>query len=182
MSKDNIIQFVGFTTQLEPEEFVAQWERYAKAFTSVPCDHSILQQETGTKARYKYVSRHEFRKQDFRFKFMQGRTSENFAEKKVRVVQTGGYTPLQITCTDHEEHIDAKVIAFISHDDFDISYYKQLSYRFLNIYQAYYENCTHGHILEFFVPLANAEEFVSELKKRTAIEVAAYKECLAAHA
>lgn len=180
MNKDHIIQFVGFTTQLSLEEFSTSWETFAKTVATVPGD-MILQQETGLKGKYRYVSQHECRKQDFSFKFMKGRTSEHFPDKKVKVVQTGGYIPVEIGCRHHDENTDARIIAFISHDDADINFYRSLSYHYINIYQAYYENCAYGYILEFFTAEANATELIQELKKRTGIEVAAYRECMAAH-
>jgi hypothetical protein len=180
MNKDHIIQFVGFATQLSLEEFSSSWETFAKTFTTVPGD-MILQQETGLKGKYKYVSQHECRKQDFSFKFMKGRTSEHFPDKKVKVVQTGGYTVVEIGCHHHDENTDVKIIAFIGHDETDINFYRSLSYRYINIYQAYYENCAYGYILEFFIAETDAAEFILQLKKRTGIEVAAYRECMTPH-
>ena len=90
--------------------------------------------------------------------------------------------PLQIECR-HPDERDVKVMAFISHNETDINFYSQVSlYRHLNIYQAYYESCTYGHILEFFTPETDAHELVEQLKTRAGIDVALYRECLVPHA
>jgi hypothetical protein len=181
MNKDSIIQFVGFITNLNFDEFVAQWERYAKEVMTSP-GAVILQQETDSKSRYKYLSQHEYEEQNFRFDFMQGRSSEHFPDQKVKVEQLGGYTPLDASHFHHDEGADIKTIAFISHRENDIGFYRALPHRHLNIYQAYYESCAYGYILEFFTPEAEASELLRELKKRPGIEVAAYRECLIPHA
>jgi len=181
MKKDSIIQFVCFITHLDFEEFVVKWEHYAKQFMT-NSGAMTLQQGAETKSRYKYVSQHEYRQEGFRFAFMKGRSSEHFPEQKVKVIQAGGYMPVQIECR-HLEEGDVKVMAFISHNETDIDFYSQVSlYRHLNIYQAYYESCTYGYILEFFTPETDAHELVEQLKTRAGIDVALYRECLVPHA
>ncbi len=181
MKKNSITQFVGFITDLDFDEFVVKWEHYAKQFMA-NSGAMTLQQEAETKSRYKYVSQHECLEHDFRFAFMKGRSSEHFPEQKVKVVQAGGYTPVQIGCRYHDENVDAKVMAFISHHENDIDFYRQLSsYRYLNIYEAYYESCTYGHILEFFTPETDVPDLLQQLKTRPGTEVAIYRECLVPH-
>jgi len=52
-------------------------------------------------------------------------------------------------------------------------------YRFLNIYEAYYESCTYQYILEFFVAELRARDLMRQLKLRTSdAEIGMYKECL----
>ena len=150
MKKDTIVQFVCFITNLEFEEFAVKWEQYAKEFTADP-GALILQERTKSKTRYKYVSQHECKPENFRFAFMKGRNSEHFPEHKAKVVQTGGYTPVQIQCEYDNEKNDVKIIAFIGADEMDLDFYHRLTYRHLNIYEAYYESCTYSYIMEFFI-------------------------------
>lgn len=176
MKKDSIVQFVGFITRLGFDEFVGKWEQYARQSSANSRD-MILQQGIETN-KYKYVSQQECPEGNFKFAFMKGRSSEHFAEHKVKVVQAGGYMPVQVNCL-HAQNGDVKVMAFIDHHETDIEFYTRLPlYRHLNIYQAYYESCTYAYILEFFTPETNAVELLQQLKTRTGTEAALYRECL----
>ncbi len=181
MKNDIIVQFVCFVTNLDFEEFVVKWEYYAKRFMNTDAE-IILQQQADTKGRFKYVSQHAWPFGDFQFTFMNKRQSEYFPEHTVKVVQAGGYMPLQVECKHSHENGTFKIMAFISHDETDIIFYKELSlYRYLNIYQAYYESCAYAYVLEFFVEESNTADFMRQMKARTKTEVALYKECLMPH-
>jgi hypothetical protein len=178
IKKDVIVQFVGFTTRLDFEEFSVRWEQYANRNRNKKMD-IILQQQFDTNCRFKYVSQHEWPPEDFQFAFMKGRESLNFPEHNVKVVQTGGYSPVQTECRQHDDHDLVKLMVFISHNETDIDFYKELScYHFLNIYQAYYESCSYGYVLEFFTEETNMAELLLQLKTRTGIETGIYRECL----
>jgi len=177
MKKDSIIQFVGFVTKLDFETFIPQWEEYAKEFMKVS-GAKILQRESDVKNSFKYISQHESNDAGFRFKFMKGRNSEHFHEQSVKVSQAGGYIPIQIQAVQNKESDFLKVMAFISHDENDIDYYRKLShFKFLNIYQAYFENCTYGYILEFFTNETDAPLLLEQLQTRTGSIAAIYKNC-----
>ncbi|MES1216181.1 MAG: hypothetical protein ABUT20_11745 [Bacteroidota bacterium] len=182
MKKDTIFQFVCFVTNLPFEEFVIKWETYAKRFMNKRVE-TTLQEQFQTKGRFKYISQHQWPHDDFQFEFMEGREgSEQFPEHNVKVVQAGGYTPMQIEYNHHEMNGAVKVMAFISHRENDIDFYKNLSlFRYLNIYEAYYESCTYAYIMEFFVEEIQVADLLQQLKSRTGIEVAIYKECLVPH-
>ena len=180
MKKDSIIQFVGFSTRLGLEEFVGQWEDYAREFNTGRSGMKILQQESGTTGKYKYVSQHIYlQRQDMRFAFMTERNSDHFAEQKVKVVQTGGYMPLHIGCKHYDENTEVKIMAFISHQENNIEFYRRLlPQQRLNIYEAYYESCAYGYIIEFFTPETHAADLLDQLKKRLGVEVGIYKDCM----
>src|SRR5258705_1323678 len=130
MKKNMIIQFIGFITNLEFDEFVGKWEPFARRFMNKQGE-MMLQEQVAKKSKYKYVSQHEWPREDFQYAFMEGRRSENFPEHFVKVVQTGGYSPVQIECKDPDNGL-AKIMAFIGHNENDIQFYKQLaSYRHL---------------------------------------------------
>ena len=114
---------------------------------------------------------------------MNDRKSEHFPEHNVKVVQIGGYTLLG---TERRKLIDksdpAKLIAFISHEEYDLDFYRNLSlYSKLNIYQPYYESCLYGYVMEFFVPEINADDLAKQLKERKGVELGNYKECMMVH-
>ena len=180
MKKDSTIHFVGFITDLGFDEFVVKWDYYSRQ-VSTNNTAVVLQQESETKTRFKYVSQHKLKNDDISFSFMKGRNSEHFADQKVRVVNIGGYTALQTGCR-HPDETDNRLIAFISHDETDIDFYRKLlPFRQINIYQAYYESCTYGYIAELFLPEADAADLLLQLKTRSGVEVSIYKECLVPH-
>src|SRR5437868_8827027 len=142
MDKNIIVQFIGFVTDLEPDAFITIWQPYAKELADIH-ESVILQEVIGGRStsKFKYVSQHECNANDFRFAFMKTRSRTDFPEHKARVVQTGGYTPVQVQCHSSEIKDDVKVIAFVGHGENDLTFYHRQIYRHLNIYEAYFENC-----------------------------------------
>jgi hypothetical protein len=178
MKKDSIVQFVGFITGLDFDNFIDKWERYAKRLMNNK-SRMISQLQPDTKSRFSYVSHHEWSSQDFQFSFMNERKSEHFPEHNVKVVQMGGYTPLQVQRDHKREYEGSKVMAFIGHSESDIEFYKQAAdYDYLNIYQAYYESCAYAYVMEFFIPGKDVSGFIDQLKKRPGVETGVYKECM----
>ena len=66
-------------------------------------------------------------RRDFRFAFMKGRSSEHFPEHTAKVVQAGGYMPVQIQCEHDDEEDDVKVIALLVHNETDLGFYHRLN-------------------------------------------------------
>lgn len=177
MKKDTIVQFVGFITTLEFEDFMAKWEFFAKRFMKNNVKTTILEQ-SAPKSRFKYISQHQWPQEDFQPAFMEKKRSESFPEHTVKLVQFGGYTPLQVQSGKATEKGLMKVMAFISQNENDIEFYSKLEgFRHLNIYQAYYESCTYGYVMEYFAEEQQAAELIQQLKARHGNEVAAYKDC-----
>lgn len=174
MNKDNITHFVGFITRLEPPAFVDQWSHYATG--SENGSNLFVLQETGAKAgKYKYVSRHEFGEQSFRFSFMKTRDSEHFPEQKARVIMFGGYIPEE---TAGRTTGKRRIRALFTSDRIELDAYRLLAPGALTIYQPFYENCLFSYILEFFVQDNKVDELVDELtKKNEAVDIAVYHEC-----
>jgi hypothetical protein len=177
MEEDNIIQFVGFNTDFGHEEFYNQWEYYSGTLDTVP-DTTILQQGAGTKNRFQYLSQHEFLEQGLRFAFGKSAFRRHSPEMKITVTQLGGYSPIKIEAKYYDDNNDVKVMAFINHDQANIEKYTQLApYRYLNIYQAYFENCMYSYILEFFTSEDEASGLLRELKTCPGTEAEIYKAC-----
>lgn len=179
MKEDSIVQFVCFVTPLEPEEFIKKWEPYSKKLAA-DCE-SLLQEAITEKAKYKYILQYEGGVIDFKFDFMKSRTRETLPDHRARVVNAGGYTPVQVQCSYSDIEDDVKVLAFISHQETDLGFYQRQVYRHLNIYQAYYESCSYSNVLEFFIPEQDAPALIAQLKTKTGIEVNAYKESTVLH-
>ena len=178
MQEENIIQFVGFVTDFAHEEFYNQWEYYSGTFDTVP-DTTILQQASGAKNRFQYVSQHEFREQGLNFAFRKNAFRRNSPEMKITVTQLGGYTPVKVGCKYCDESNDVKVMAFISHEQTNIETYSQIvPYRCMNIYRAYYENCVYAYILEFFTTEPDADSLLQKLKSHAGTDAEIYKSCM----
>lgn len=181
MKKDTIVQFVCFVTNLDLEEFAPNWERYAKRFINKNADAVLQEQVIQSKNKYRYVSKHEWPQRDFQFSFMNEKKSEHFPERNVRVIQVGGYIPLEAQKKSQKDG-DTRVIAFVSHNETDLDFYRHLPYyRNLYIHQAYYESCTYGYVLEFVVDEINAKDLLLELKHRPGVETGVYRDCLVPH-
>ena len=182
MIKDTIVQFVCFITNLELDEFTPEWEKYAERLMNKKAEPALLQLVTEAKNKFRYISQHEWPERDFNFSFINDRPSKYFPENKVRIVQAGGYIPVQVKRKRPGENADIKLVALVSHNENDINFYKQLPfYTNLNIHQAYYESCSYGYVLEFFVPEMNADELLIQLNQRPGVEAGMYRECLVAH-
>ena len=179
MKKDTLVQFVCFETSLELGEFSPQWEHFVKESGHKKTVTTILQQAI-TKTKFKYISLHKWPQDDFQFVFMKGRMSEHFPEVRVKVIQAGGYTPVQIQYK-HDKDLDAvKIMVLINNSQTDIASFVQFkTYRYLNIYQAYYESSLYANILEYFVEETHAAELLQQLKNHApGTEITMYRECL----
>ena len=178
MKKNTIVQFVCFVTNLDLDQFGVKWEHYSKAFMAGTDNMSLQRaQDTNNRHKYKYISQHECSTENFRFDFMKERTSEHFPEHTAKVVQAGGFMPVQVQCRHVEDKDDVKIIAFIDGPETDFSFYHRQTYRHLNIYEAYYESCAYSYIMEFIIQESEAAALVKELKVRPGVEAVIYKEC-----
>ena len=179
MIKDTIVQFVCFLTNLDPDEFSPVWERYGDQLKSKKAEPVLLQQVSLNKNKFRYVSVHEWPERDFNFTFINEKPSKYFTENKVRILQAGGYKPIQIEKRKSAGINYNRILAFISHNESGISFYQQLPlYSSLNIYQAFYESCIYGYILDFYVPEINSNELLHQLNQRAGLETGIYTECL----
>ena len=181
MDKDIIVQFVGFVTHIEPEVFITAWEPFIKQ--AADNSGSVLLQEAVTaKAgnKFKYILQHESRSADFRFAFAKEKDKTQLPEQKIRVVQSGGYAPVQIQTSHKEIKNHIKVLAFLPHGQTDMDFYKRQTYRHLNIYEAYFESCKYSYVMEFYIHEMEAPVLIKELKG-TGVEVALCKETLIFH-
>ena len=172
------MQFVSFETTMATNEFKEQWEEYNKRVSGQKA--VTLQQEVDGKTPFRYLSQHRFEENDFTFSFQKERRSSRGHEIEMRIKEAGGYLAVQLQC-DHQTTSDScKVFVFLNSNP-ELENYKQLlSYQYLNIYQAYYENCAHTFILEFFVENSHLPELMEQLKLHNLVsKIGIYKECQA---
>lgn len=179
MKKDTIVQFVGFITNLDLDEFAPKWEGYAQKLMNKKVQPVLQHQVAGAKSKFQYISRHEWSDSDFHFSFMNEKLSEYFPENNVKVIQTGGYIPLQTEKKNTDDDGNIRLVAFISHNETDLTFYRSLPfYSYLNIHEAYYESCLYGYVMEFFVGETDADGLQLQLKQRPGVETGIYRECL----
>jgi hypothetical protein len=178
METENIIQFVCFETAGNNFEFMSQWDEYSKEMKKVQAIK--LQQEVGDKKNARYLSQHSCYKDDFKFVFKKGRRSAHSTELEMKVRQLGGYITSQMECKQDSKKDESKIFVFINGFETNIDLFKQFShYRFLNIYEAYFESSNYNYILEFFVENNHTEEFMEQLKMQNRhFESGMYKECV----
>ena len=176
MKDESIVQFVRFTAGSDHERFETIWKDCALQFMS-GVDEAILQRSTGHSAqdRHQYVSQHTCSKENFRFEFVNGKDGY-FPGHSANMTQLGGYLPLQLQCVHDENKDDVKIIVFITRPQIDFGFYYRQTFRHLNIYEAYFENCAYSYIMEFFVQEPEAIALVKELRLKPGNMAAIYQE------
>jgi hypothetical protein len=180
MKKNTIVQFVCFDTPLGVVDFLPQWENFADKFLGNRANAITLHLQEGNKNKFRYVSKNEWPSDDFQFIFQQARVSEKFSAGQVKVLQAGGYLPVQI---ENEKRIGKgliKIFAFVNDTRTELNFYKELKGDdYLNIYEAYYENSLFSYVLEYYVKETAAPAILDQLKKQSLhTEAFLYRECL----
>lgn len=175
MKKDSLVQFIGFITNLEQDDFTANWELFAGRFIRSDVK-TTLQRNASPKARYKYISWHEGIQEDMPA-FAKKKRSESFPEHMVKLVEFGSYVADQ----PHQHKAQnglSRVFAFVGEESNDADFYTQTGLQqFVNVYQAYYQSCTYASVYEYWVSAENRDALVQHLKTRHGNEVAAYVDC-----
>ncbi|RTL56309.1 MAG: hypothetical protein EKK37_17720 [Sphingobacteriales bacterium] len=176
MNKNDIVQFICFDTTMETDVFFSLMNNYLRQ-NKMP-DTIIHEAQQG---RMKYISRHYASRNDFHFVFSKAKYSDAAAKHHLKITQAGGYCVLQ---QNHHPDADtelATVLVFLQQGTTDITAFHGMeNYKYLNIYEAYYENCLYPYILEFFTRESYADELMKELKLQPDFAYAGiYKECMA---
>lgn len=179
MNNDTIVQFVCFVTNLAADQFVPKWKYFAQKLVVDQFKPELQEKLAKTTTKFRYISQHECGGDNFYFSFMKGRASEYFPEYAVKVINAGGYLPLELKKAYKQTKENVRLIACLTIYDTAIDHYRQLPlYLHLNIYKAYYESCLYSHIIEFIVPAMHAEELQQMLKHSHDTETGIYQECL----
>lgn len=179
---NNIIQFECFETELHFDDFITSWEYYAKKLLVNNIEvtlHACL----GGSNKFRYISKHEWPEDNFAFQFIKGRNSDFFNENNVKIVQAGGYIPLQVEYRNAGNDIYKKIMLFLPPVQTNIQAFKELSfYHYLNIYQSYFESSLYDYILEFFVDEQMSVDLLQWLTVNKHIQnVGIYRECMVLH-
>jgi hypothetical protein len=176
MKKDTLVQLIGFITTLEQDDFTANWELFAGRFIRHDVKTS-LQRNAGPKARYKYISWHQWAQDDLQPAFAKKKRSESFPEHMVKLVEFGSYMAEQPNISTGHKGL-TKVLAFVGEEGNDVDFYTQAGLQqSVNVYQAYYQSCTYASVYEYWVEPKNCEALIQHLKTKHGNEVAAYVDC-----
>jgi hypothetical protein len=178
VNKDTIVQFVCFTSTLEPEKFIEIWEPYAKQLVN-DSSKIILQEGIAEKNgnRFNYVSQHRCSAADFSFAFMKEKRKMHFPEQRARIMQAGGYQPAQDQPEYNKEKNEVRVMAFLSSGETELDFFDRKTFNRVNINEAYFENCAYSYVLEFFLAEQDAPVLLQQLKARNGVEAGVYKDC-----
>ena len=176
MSDNKIVHFVWFETGLDPERFMNKWENFVRSENS---DIDVTLQESKSKNLFCYIAQHRCDVEEFQFIFTKAAKISRSKEAEIRVKQVGGYSIVQQENFGDAGKGESKVFAFINLARVDLKKYnkRQIQSR-LNVYEAFYENCSYAYILEFFVKDKYVLELVEELKHYDIFDIGIYKECL----
>lgn len=174
MVKEKVVQFVCFETKLAHEQFLTQWEHFSR---SVNSDLDVILQQSELNGTFRYIAQHYCTAGELNFAFTKGKRSSRTPEPGIKTKQAGGYTILQEERKTNVQTDETKVFTFLTDATADLSIYRQLSaHNKLNIYQAYYENCSYAYILEFFVKSKYVAILQEQLKLHSLDESRTYKE------
>lgn len=175
MLKEKIVQFVTFETILDKEQFISHWEKFTRSDYS---DRDVLLHQSEKNGTFKYLAKHRHGG-GFKFIFERARVSSKNPRVSIKVVQEGGYSPLQLTRSSDCHPDESKVYCFIQNPQADLNQYKEMNMNGnCNVYVAYYENCRFAFILEFFVKNDHAKELQERLKHHHLDDVVIYKELM----
>jgi hypothetical protein len=175
MTDTSVVQFVGFTSNLQVPVFVEQWEAFAARYTNAAAS-TTLQQQVQTKGKYRFISKHQWPAADFQFSFMGRRKSDYFPDRTVKVVQIGGYLKTNGKATSGSNSVT--ILAFLKHQEYDLEYYRQNGLcNLFNEYTAFYESCLYGNVFEFFTSEKQLPALLSYLKMKPDTEIAVYQKC-----
>jgi hypothetical protein len=179
MKQQMIVQFVGFATSMNTEEFTPEWENYTGKFKNSKTTVILYKEKIKNKKAFDYISKIEWPQGDFNSALANDQKAGRFSEQKARAVQMGGYISIEEKNSFADTDNDTVIIAMIGHNENDIGFYEGLPlYSQVNIYQAYYENCRYGYVAEFTVPEADAEMLLQHLAQRPGVEASLYRTCL----
>lgn len=174
MTENTKVQFVCFETSLDREPFMKRWKTYNRSPRS---DADVILQQSKRDDLFLYIAQHRFESNDLQFEFTKEGRSGRVVQERIKTTIIGGYALLQLQNKQGAAQDESKVFVFIDNALSDLDLYKELAGTGkLNIYQAYFQNCSHAYILEYFVKNKYASELFQKLEKQDVPKVGIYKE------
>lgn len=179
MQQECIVHFLCFITDMDTNEFAAEWDLYAKSLHINKKKAMLYKQIKAGKNSFGYIAKFELDQEDFLLPFINERKPGRFSEPGIRILQLGGYTAVQQEPVYDDRNFNTTIITFVQHSEINIDHYQELPfYSCLSIHQAYYESSSYGYIMEFIVPGQDAETLLQLLEKRPLATSGMYRTCL----
>jgi hypothetical protein len=174
MTEDTKVQFVCFETSLDREPFMKRWKAYNRSPRS---DADVILQQCKRDDLFLYIAQHRFESNDMQFEFTKEGRSGRIVQERIKTTIIGGYALLQLQNKQGAAHDESKIFVFVDNASGNLDLYKKLAGNSkLNIYQAYFQNCSYAYILEYFVKNKYASEFLEQLEKQDDSKAGIYKE------
>ena len=171
----NIVQFVCFETTLNIDQFMKRWEEYRRSENS---DMDVTLQQCEEGKIYKYLAQHRSDGNELCFAFSKGATSPRMRRVLINTKLAGGYLVLQEERMNETRKDESKIFVFLISPQANLNACRQIRTDVqLNIYEAYYENCSYAYICEFFVKNKYVSDLMEQLKELNQCEIGIYKEC-----
>jgi hypothetical protein len=174
MKTNKIAHFVYFETMLCSNDFLVRWQRY---HSSANINAEVILQESKAGDVFMYIAKHCCNSDEFQFAFTKASKSTRAKQTEIKKVQLGGYSIIQQQNTGNAKEDEYKLFIFLDDKHTNISAYQQVqSSSKLNIYQAYFENCSYAYILEYFIKQADIVQFKENLQQFNTTASPVYKE------
>lgn len=175
MGEDKIVQFVCFETTLDTGQFVTQWEQYNRSAGS---DTDVTLQQSANASGFKYIAQHRCGADQLQFTFSRAKKTSRLPEVEIKARQAGGYLVIQLDRATNTQADESKIFVFLGHGHAGLDTLRELpNHNKLNIYEAYYENCQYGYILEYFVKNSQLSLFTEQLTTQGVADFGIFKEC-----
>ena len=175
MRTDKIVHFVYFETLLCSNDFLVRWEHYKR---SANIDTDVTLQESKRGSLFTYIAEHRCNSDEFQFTFTKGAKLTRTRQTEIKTIQLGGYSIEQLENEGNAERNEYKLFIFLDNLPTNIFAYKEIQPGKLNIYKAYFENCSYTYILEYFIKHEDIVEFQENLKRFNTTAPTVYKEFL----
>lgn len=174
MTTDTKVQFVCFETTLDREPFMKRWKAYNRSLRS---DADVILQQCRKDGMFLYIAQHRFESNDVQFEFTKEGRSGRVVQERIKTTIAGGYGLMQLQNAKSAAHDESKIFVFIDNAASNLALYNKLADTHkLNIYQAYFQNCAHAYILEYFVKNKYASQLAEQLEKHDAAKPGIYQE------
>jgi len=179
MTTPMIVQFVGFATSLDTDAFASDWENYTEKLKKSATAITLYKQKNKLKKGFDFITKIEWPQNDFDSTLANGQKPGRFSENKSRAVPLGGYLVAEEQKRSIVSNNETIIIALVANNETDIDKYSQLPlYSEAIIYQAFYENCSNGFIIEYTVSEDDADALLHHLSKLPGVDASIYRECL----
>jgi hypothetical protein len=174
MSDLKIVQFVCFETTLDKGEFIKRWEEYQRSADS---DANIRLMQCEKDQSYRYLVQHTCTEGELRFVFSKANHSSRTRRAIVTARQAGGYMVLQSETTGRCTSSENRIFVFFTSPRIDLEACRQGARPGkLNIYEAYYENCSYAYILEIVVKSKDLSVVLEQVGQCNPAEIDVYRE------